>query len=492
MSSVKSPSAVAIADPEKQRVTEATDGLDNLTPEEELLLKSYLRKTDLRLAIFICFGYITSFLNKSAISYAKIDGFEQQLNMHGTQYNTLLGLSTAVFLVFQVPLNFLFRKLGARKYMPTTLFLSGCLSALVLVVKNFGGFLAIRLIEGVFLSGFTCSVFYSLSLWYPRKYLVTRVSWVIASSCISGIIYAAMAIAFSYVHSKHFYSWQWMYFLFGLLAIASGIYGYVFVSDYPDTAAYLTVEEQELIGRILRTTHMITSDKSAISRKQVIQGLTDWRLMVFMVMDFCNNYASSTAINWAPIILKSVGYSTTVTAALMLIPAILAFIMIMSANYFVRALGKIGYFQIIMSIMSTVVILIGVAGAHNKIARTVSVCLLPIFTGSAVVVGPAWLNVNQRGADRSALSNGFAIVATSLGGTANGYAYLNSDAPLYIKGNSSNFAMTGLAIICTVILMINFSRENRKRDQNPVDVSHLTPEEIAALGNDSPTFRYTL
>ncbi|KAJ1958284.1 hypothetical protein EC988_000399 [Linderina pennispora] len=488
--SVQKP-ATPVSDPEKHALP-TSDGTENLSPEEELVLQSYLRKTDLRLAIFICFGYITSFLNKSAISYAKIDGFEEQLNMHGTQYNTLLGLSTAVFLVFQIPLNFLFRKLGARKYMPTTLFLSGCLSVLVLAIRNYGGFLAIRLIEGVFLSGFTCSVFYSLSLWYPQKYLVTRVSWVIASSCISGIIYAVMAIAFSYVHTKPLHSWQWMYFFFGLLAIASGIYGYVFTSDYPDTAKYLNDEERELIGRILRTTHMLTSDRSAISRKQVIQGMTDWRLMMFMVIDFANNYCSSTAINWAPIILKSVGYSTTVTAALMLIPAILAFIMIMLANFFVRKLGKIGYFQILMSVMSTAILLIGVAGAQSKIARTISVCLLPLFTGSAVVVGPAWLNVNQRGADRSALSNGFAIVATSLGGTANGYAYLNSDAPLYIKGNSSNFALTGVAIICTVILMVNFKKENCRRDQNPVDVSHMAPDEIAALGNDSPMFRYTL
>ncbi|ORX67684.1 MFS general substrate transporter [Linderina pennispora] len=368
--------------------------------------------------------------------------------MHGTQYNTLLGLSTAVFLVFQIPLNFLFRKLGARKYMPTTLFLSGCLSVLVLAIKNYGGFLAIRLIEGVFLSGFTCSVFYSLSLWYPQKYLVTRVSWVIASSMHLGNHLCGYG-----------YRIFWMYFFFGLLAIASGIYGYVFTSDYPDTAKYLNDEERELIGRILRTTHMLTSDRSAISRKQVIQ-----------------------AINWAPIILKSVGYSTTVTAGLMLIPAILAFIMIMLANFFVRKLGKIGYFQILMSVH-----------VHSYIAYWRCRCAKQDCTHHiTVVVGPAWLNVNQRGADRSALSNGFAIVATSLGGTANGYAYLNSDAPLYIKGNSSNFALTGVAIICTVILMVNFKKENRRRDQNPMDASHMPPDEIAALGNDSPMFRYTL
>ncbi|KAJ1948260.1 hypothetical protein FBU59_001677 [Linderina macrospora] len=288
-----------------------------------------------------------------------------------------------------------------------------------------------------------------------------RVGWIVAASGSGALLYNLFSLGFSYLHTvKPIYSWQWLYLVVGSLAMLSGIFGWVFIRDYPDTASYLDDEERELIGRVLARSNLRASDSMIISRKQIIEGLTDWRLMVFMIIDFCNNYAASSASTWAPVILKSI--------------------------------GKLGHFQIMASIGAAMVMIVGVAGAHNKVARTFAIIVLPVFTTPAVVVGPAWLNVNMRGTDRSAMTNAFTVAASTLGAFANSYTYLNTDYPLYIKGNASNFAMFGTAIICSIILLVNFKRENAKRDADPIDISTLNEEEIKALGNNHPSFRYTL
>ncbi|ORX70792.1 MFS general substrate transporter [Linderina pennispora] len=320
------------------------------------------------------------------------------------------------------------------KYIPTMIFISGALSVFILAIKNFSGMIAVRPI----------------------------------------------------------YSWQWLYLLVGGLAMLSGIYGWVFIRDYPDTASYLNDEERELIGRVMARSNLRASDSVVISRRQIVEGLTDWRLMVFMVIDFANAYASASASTWAPVLMHSVGYNTSTVMGLLIIPSVCAGTMAASTGFIARKVGKMGVFQIILSLGAAAIMIIAVFGAENKVARTFSIIALPLFTTPAAVVGPAWLNINMRGTDRSAMTNAFTVAASTLGAFANSYTYLNTDAPLYIKGSSSNFAMFGASIIGSIILLVDFKRENAKRDANPMDISDLTEEEVKALGNKHPSFRYTL
>ncbi|KAJ1958258.1 hypothetical protein EC988_000405 [Linderina pennispora] len=480
------------SDIEKASVS-PVDSIDHLTPDEERIMKRYLRKTDMRLMVFLFLGYATAHLNRAVISFAKIVGMEKHLHMSGTQYNTILALFYPTYLVFQTFLNLVYRKVGARKYIPTTIFVSGALSVCILAVKDFKSMIAVRILEGLFQAGFSSAVMFSLSLWYPRKYLTTRIGWIGAAAAVGALLYDLFSLGFSYmVTPKPIYSWQWLYMLVGLMAMASGMYGLVFIRDYPDTASYLNDEERELIGRVMARSNLRASESTVISKKQIVQGLTDWRLMMFMVIDFANSFASASASTWAPITLQSVGYSTTTVMALLVIPSTCASIVASMSGLLARKIGSLGYFQILASILSTIVLTVGVTGVHNKTARTFSILVLPIFTTPACIIAPAWLNVNMRGTDRSAMTNAFTVVASTLGTFTNSYAYLNTDYPLYINGNCSNFGMLGAAIICSIILIWDFKRQNRKHDENPIDISGMAEQEIKDLGNDHPSFRYTL
>ncbi|KAJ1951228.1 hypothetical protein FBU59_000285 [Linderina macrospora] len=438
-------------------------GADELTAEEETIMKSYLRKVDIRIALFLCLGYIGVFLNRGALVFGKVDGMEKHLGLKGTQYNTLMALFYPTFLVFQIPLNFVCRKIGARKHLPAMLLIAGTMSVGALGARNFQGMIAIRLLEGFAQAGFISSLYFTFGLWYPRRYLAPRLGFAMSSGAFAGIVHNLVNLGFAKIHTnKPTYAWQFQYLFVGLFAIVTGIYGAVVIRDYPDTAGFLRDEERELIGRLMSRNKLQASTDHKISGKQVIQGLTDWRLLAFMVLDFANNYAASSAGNWSPVILKSIGYSTSTTMALLLVPSAVGALVTVSSGLYIRKYGNIAFYQILFSLLSTVTVLIAVAGVRNNTARTVAVVLFPIFAGPACLVGPTWLNVNMRGVDKSAISNALAIIGTNFGVLSNSYAYLNTDAPRYIKGNSSNFGMFAVAIIIALVLQFSYKRENRK------------------------------
>ncbi|KAJ1949627.1 transporter [Linderina macrospora] len=451
-----------MSEPSTARLDVPTDDESDTTIDEtNQVMKSYLRKVDLRVAAFLCFGYGSVLLNRSATSFSKIQGIEKQLNMHGTQYNTLLALFYPTFLFFQLPLNLVYRKVGARLYIPSMLFFAGALSVCVLGVRTYSAMLAIRILEGCFQAGFCSAVFFTLSLWYPREYLATRTSWVISSTCLAGILFSAFSLCLSKLDTPTpIYSWQYLYLLVGLIACFSGIFGFVFIRDHPDTASFLTEQERALIAQVMSKNDLQASLSNKISVHQIIQGLTDWRLLMFMIIDFANNFVGASASGWAPVLLTSIGHTTTTSMLILLVSAILAMLATIATGWYAQRIKHIGYLQIALSTAGAVVLLIGVAGVHNKAARTISVFLLPILAAPACIVGPTWLNLKIRGTDNSAISNAFATAACSIGVFANSYAYLNTDAPLYIKGSSSNFAMFGAAILSSGVLLYNARNEN--------------------------------
>lgn len=60
---------------------------DYLPGFDEKRTKQLLRKMDRRLIPFLSFLYLLSFLDRSNIGNAKLDGLEHDLGLHGLQYN---------------------------------------------------------------------------------------------------------------------------------------------------------------------------------------------------------------------------------------------------------------------------------------------------------------------------------------------------------------------------------------------------------------------
>ena len=111
--------------------------------------KKILRKMDLRLIPMLALLYLLSFLDRSNIGNAKIEGLTEDLHMTGPQYNWCLTVFFFAYAAFEVPSNLLLKRLRPSIWLPTIMVAWGTVMTLMGIVQNYHGLLTARIFLGV-------------------------------------------------------------------------------------------------------------------------------------------------------------------------------------------------------------------------------------------------------------------------------------------------------------------------------------------------------
>jgi hypothetical protein len=100
------------------------------------------------------------------------------------------------------------------------------------------------------------------------------------------------------------------------------------------------------------------------------------------------------------------------------------------------------------------------------------------------------MNVASDSARNSSIST--VVMLGNCGALVSTWTFLPKDAPNYIKGNAINIGTSSCIFIIAAGLLVWMKRENNRRERGEYDyrLEGLTVEEMAALGNDHPGFRY--
>lgn len=80
--------------------------------------KKLLRKLDLKLIPWLSFLYLISFLDRTNIGNAKVDGLQEDLNMSDGQYNESLTIFFVSYAVFEPLTNILLKRLRPSVFLP--------------------------------------------------------------------------------------------------------------------------------------------------------------------------------------------------------------------------------------------------------------------------------------------------------------------------------------------------------------------------------------
>lgn len=82
--------------------------------------KRLLRKLDLRLLPAVSVLYLLSFLDRSNIANARIEGLTTDLHMTGNQYLTGLTLYFIGYVLFELPCNIILKRTTPKFWLPST------------------------------------------------------------------------------------------------------------------------------------------------------------------------------------------------------------------------------------------------------------------------------------------------------------------------------------------------------------------------------------
>lgn len=121
------------------------ESLQRNTAAEQRLL----RKIDLNVLPILTVLYLLSFLDRSNIGNAKLEGLTTDLKISNDNYLWTLTIYFFGYVIFEVPSNIVLKKLRPSIWLPTIMVLWGIVGVTMGLVHNFGGLLVTRFFLGL-------------------------------------------------------------------------------------------------------------------------------------------------------------------------------------------------------------------------------------------------------------------------------------------------------------------------------------------------------
>uniref|UniRef100_A0A8H7TVG1 Major facilitator superfamily (MFS) profile domain-containing protein n=1 Tax=Bionectria ochroleuca TaxID=29856 RepID=A0A8H7TVG1_BIOOC len=133
-------------------------------------------KIDRYVAPNIAIIYLLCFLDRINIGNARISTLEEDLDMHGYDYNKLLAVFYVAYIVAEMPCTFACKLIGPGWFLPGATAAFGLLTLCMAFVQSLGAAYAVRFLLGIAEAGVLPGIAYYLSRWYRRSELTFRVA----------------------------------------------------------------------------------------------------------------------------------------------------------------------------------------------------------------------------------------------------------------------------------------------------------------------------
>ncbi|KAL5353983.1 hypothetical protein ACLOAV_000068 [Pseudogymnoascus australis] len=287
------------------RDTEYVSGTDE---EKRLLLK-----IDLYLLPSIWFMYLFSYMDRTNIGNAKVAGMSEDLNLDSAKYSVTLVVFFVGYVIFEIPSNMLLARSRPSRFLPTIMFLWGCLTVGMAFVKSYKDLLVYRVIIGCLEAGFAPGVLMLLSSWYRKEEQSKRFAIYISASILSGAFGGLMAGAITGTMDGTYgiAGWRWLFIIEGAMTSAWAIIAAFFLLDFPASTRKLNERERELAVARIASQYIQsgTEDTPLLSHSQAFkEAVTNWRTWVFTA-GYMVIVGSLTLSYFYPTLVKGLGYT---------------------------------------------------------------------------------------------------------------------------------------------------------------------------------------
>ncbi|KAK3938196.1 major facilitator superfamily transporter [Diplogelasinospora grovesii] len=465
--------------------------------------KAILRKMDIRLIPMLALLYLLSFLDRGNIGNAKIEGLQQDLGLSADQYNWCLTIFFFTYAAFEVPSNLILKKLRPSIWLPAIMVAWGVVMTLMGTVHDYHGLLAARLFLGVAEAGLFPGVAYYLTMWYTRHEIQFRQALFFSAASVAGAFSGLLAFAISKMNGVGgLEGWRWIFILEGIVTVLVAIMAFFCLFDFPETASFLTEEERAFVVYRLKYQGQSRAFKSSEDRPQVAQAeefkwkyvgqaFADWQIWINIFVYWgvvCPLYGISLFL---PTIINSLGYMSS-TAQLMTVPIyITAALLAVVFAYLSDRVGKRSPFIItcllVMMVGFSMCISTSKPGVVYAGVFVAACAIYPAFPGVIT-----WLSNNLAGSCKRSAGMAIQIGIGNLGGAMASNFYRQKDGPRYILGHGLELGFIAAGLFAAIILLTSYTAINKKRERQMSEgaLSNYTSEELSAMGDRAPTFRY--
>jgi ACS family tartrate transporter-like MFS transporter len=214
-----------------------------------LAAKRIVRKIMIRVIPLTFFLYIVAFLDRVNLGYAAL-----QMNKELVLSSGAFGFAAGIFFVgnvlFEVPSSVLLLRYGPRKWIARIILTWGIVATAMAFVQNAPELYILRFILGVAEAGFIPAIVFYYSLWFRAEERASVISMFLLAMPITYLFGAPISTALmEYMHFGGISGWRWMLFVEGLPAVIGGVICYVYLTDSPEDARWLSRAEKDWLAR---------------------------------------------------------------------------------------------------------------------------------------------------------------------------------------------------------------------------------------------------
>ncbi|MCJ1296324.1 hypothetical protein MMC34_007890 [Xylographa carneopallida] len=466
---------------------------------EKLQIDKRLKwKLDLKLIPWLCLLYLCSFLDRTNIGNAKLDGLTTDLGI-GTNaglYNAALSIFFVSYSLFEPLTNILLKRLRPSIFLPAIMILWGIVMTTMGLCTNAGGLMAARFFLGLAEAGLFPGVNYYLSCWYKRGEFGIRAAIFFSAAAVAGSFGGLLAAAINLMAGLGGKGgWAWIFILEGLATFLIGIVSFWMVHDFPDDAKFLSPDDRARVIRRLKFDNQSSAEHEEFKMEYFWAAVKDWKTWNGAVIYMGADGALYAFSLFLPTIIADLGYTATTACTadsefiiqqlLTVPPYAAAAIMTITVGYVADRTRQRGLCNIGTS-------LIGIAGFAMLLGgESPGVQYAGTFLG-AVGIYPcvpntiSWASNNIEGVYKRGVALGIIIGWGNLNGVYDrrykpGHATVLGYMILFLLGGS-------------IVQRLLLARENKKRLAGQRDgwIVGKSEEEIDMLGDKKPDFIYTL
>ncbi|KAJ1712391.1 MFS transporter [Aspergillus flavus] len=427
--------------------------------------KALLRKLDMRLLPPLTILYLLSFLDRSNVGNARLEGLTTDINMTGNQYLTGLTLYFIGYVLFEVPCNIVLKKTTPRIWLPTLTLVWGIVATLLGVVQNYAGYLVSRTgpaALGIAESGLFPGVVFYLSMWYKRNEQHYRVALFFSAASLAGAFGGVLAWGIAHMRGVGGYNgWRWIFILEGLATVVMSVIAYFWVYNYPSTAEFLSEKERAFIQSRLRNDNDSMRDEK-FSWSGVLDAFKDPKVWLYGLGFHTMSLPMYTLSLFLPTIIKELGYTAAEAQLLSVPPYAVAFILTITVAVLSERTRRRAPFVMGSTALACIGYIILLTD-HRPGVSYVGTIFAAAGIYPAVAIVLSWPANNVSGQTKRAIANAMQISIGNLGAVLGTQLYRTETSPRYYLGHGFALGYLIANIIVAGILWQVLRRENIRK-----------------------------
>jgi sugar phosphate permease len=260
-----------------------------------------------RLIPFLLACYAVAIVDRFNIGFAKLQ-LLQDLKLDDAVFGLAAGVFSVGYVALEVPSNLLLARIGVRKTLLRIMVLWGIVTVLLSLVQNQYHLYALRFLLGAAEGGFFPGILFYLTLWFPDRVRGRMTSLFVMAVPLGGVIAGPLSglIMDGMQGAYGLRGWQWLFIVEGLPSVLLGAAAYVYLSDNPKTASWLSVDEK---GRVEDD---LAEDRRAATKatRSFAAALREPRVYLLALVYFAFFCSLNTILLWTPTLLRRVGVAT--------------------------------------------------------------------------------------------------------------------------------------------------------------------------------------